>query len=72
MCRYCNKPGRTANRCFAKQKAKKKLRKVPQSSVDPQPSASGSVPASRARGDAADRPKKTSVADRLANSSNIQ
>ncbi len=71
MCRSCNKPGHTANRCFAK-KNKKKIKKVPQPGVNPQPSASGSVPASRTRGDAADRHKKTPVADRIAKSSNIK
>ena len=35
-CHYCSKPGHTANKCYAKQKDKKKARRAPQTGVPPQ------------------------------------
>ena len=57
-CHYCSKPGHTANRCFAKQKDKKKLKKTPQPGVPP-----------KFASDAAVRPKRPTVAEQITRSS---
>ena len=57
-CHYCSKPGHTANRCFAKQKDKRKLKKIPQPSVTPTFASDATV-----------RPKRPTVAEQLARSS---
>ena len=63
-CHYCNRTGHTANRCFAKHKDRKKMKKVAPPSHNSQSSTS------KAKGDAAVRPRRTTVADRPTSSNN--